>query len=92
MSPAEQAIESILLKERWVLIQGGHNRKSIKINNNNSSLYVNNQLFGKVVNSQFQCSDNYKPNAVVTVNTDSSQTMEHDESLITHPPANPNSK
>ena len=78
MSPAEQAIESKLLKERWVLIQGGYNRKSIKINSSNSSLYVNNQLFGKVENSQFQRSNNYKPNPVVTVNTDSSQTMEHD--------------
>jgi len=29
MSPEDRAIESILLKERWSLIQRGHNRKQI---------------------------------------------------------------
>ena len=29
MSPAEQKIESILLKERWLLIEGGFDCKSI---------------------------------------------------------------
>ena len=60
MSPAELAVESILLKERWTLIQGGHNRKSIRINSSNSSIYVNNQVFGKVTNSKFQHSNYYQ--------------------------------
>ena len=36
MSPAEQQVELILLKERWSLIQGGFDRKSIKIHNDNN--------------------------------------------------------
>ena len=62
LSPAEQEIESILLKERWSLIQGGFDRKSIKISSVNNSIHVNNQVFGRVVNSQFQCTNNYHPN------------------------------
>ena len=62
MSPAEQKIESILLKERWLLIEGGFDHKSIKISSVNHSIYVNNQVFGRVVNSQFQRTNNYHPN------------------------------
>ena len=62
MSPAEQKIESILLKEIWLLIKGGFDRKSIKISSVNHSIYVNNQVFGRVVNSQFQRTNNYHPN------------------------------
>ena len=43
-----------LLKERWSLIQNGHSRKSIKLNSQRSCIYLNNQLYGKVINSQFQ--------------------------------------
>ena len=62
MSPAEQKTESILLKERWLLIEGGFDCKSVKISSVNHSIYVNNQVFGRVVNSQFQCTNNYHPN------------------------------
>ena len=58
MSPSEQVIESILLKERWTLIQGGVGHKSIRISVN-SSIYVNNEVFGRVVDSQFQHTNNY---------------------------------
>ena len=54
LSPTERDIESILLKERWSLIQNGHSRKSIKLNSQCSCIYLNNQLYGKVINSQFQ--------------------------------------
>ena len=54
LSPTERAIESILLKERWSLIQNSHSRKSIKLNSQRSCIYLNNQLYGKVINSQFQ--------------------------------------
>ena len=54
LSPAERATESILLKERWSLIQKGHSRKSIKLNSQRGCLFLNNQLYGKVINSQFQ--------------------------------------
>ena len=55
MSPAELEIESILLKERWSLIQAGHHRNSIRINGwtNTIKFYLDNQVFGKVVNSKF---------------------------------------
>jgi len=66
LSPAEQKVESILLKERWTLIQGGHDRKAIKINSRTSSLYLNNKVYGKVVNSQFQRSAYFPPNPTTT--------------------------
>ena len=44
------------------MIQGGFDRKSIKISSVNNSIYVNNQVFGRVVNSQFQRTNNYHPN------------------------------
>ena len=59
MSPAELQIESLLLKERWSLIQAGHQRKSIRINSRTSSIYLNNQVFGKVINSKFVRSLNH---------------------------------
>lgn len=50
MSPAERATESILLKQRWLLIQSD-NTNRIKIRG--SSLFVNGRLHGRVINSQF---------------------------------------
>ena len=61
MSTAELQIESLLLKERWALIQAGHQRKSIRINSRTSSIYLNNQIFGKVVNSKFVHSQYHAP-------------------------------
>jgi len=52
MSPDERKIESALLKERWSLIQGGHERKNIKLSNN--CIVVNGCLHGEIVNSAFQ--------------------------------------
>ena len=49
MSQAERTIESLLMKERWHLIQTGIDHKSIKIQAAN--IYVNNKLQGKVCNS-----------------------------------------
>ena len=51
LSPNDRKINAILLHERWKLIQSGRNRNSIKVRN--STLYVNNQLFGKVTNGTF---------------------------------------
>jgi len=42
LSPEERAKESILLKERWGLIQKGAERKQIKLRN--GALFVDNQL------------------------------------------------
>ena len=54
MSQAERTIESLLMKERWRLIQTGIDRKSIKIQAAN--IYVNNKLHGKVCISSFTLS------------------------------------
>jgi len=74
MSPEDRAIESILLKEHWSLIQSGHNHKQIKISKNH--IYLNGHLRGKVVNSVFQrIKNNTQP---------SSQPMDHQQSSHTH--------
>ena len=48
LSPQEQAINSLLLKERWLLIQSGVQRKSIKLRAD--SILVNGKVHGKVSN------------------------------------------
>jgi len=51
MTREERLTESILLKERWSLIQSGLNRRAIKIRSN--KIFVINKLHGQVVNSSF---------------------------------------
>lgn len=55
MSKEDRDIQSVLLRERWNLIQTGVDRRSIKIRNN--CLYLNNKHFGKVQGNKFFCSD-----------------------------------
>ena len=43
--------ESMLLSERWNLIQSGIDRKLIKIRN--KQIYINNQLYGSIQDSRF---------------------------------------
>jgi len=83
LSPAEREIESILLKVRWSLIQKGHLRKSIKINSQRCCIYVNNQLFGKVVNSQFQQLASVQPIPESSSSVQSQQASIPDKPLIT---------
>ena len=45
-------IDSILMNERWKLIQAGHNRRSIKIRKN--SIFWNGNLFGHLDGSNFR--------------------------------------
>ena len=51
MSPNEHRHESILLKERWNLIQSGVSRKCIRLRAD--CLYVRNKLHSRVCNSKF---------------------------------------
>ena len=51
MSRAQRLQESILMQERWRLIQSGLSRKSIRVRGD--SLYVNHELHGRVLNSKF---------------------------------------
>ena len=52
LSQQERFTESLLMKERWKLIQSGHDRKVIKIRN--SSIFVNGRLHGRVSNNSLQ--------------------------------------
>ena len=49
MSKEERLIESLLLKERWSLIQSGIECKAIKIRSN--KIFVRNKLHGQIINS-----------------------------------------
>ena len=51
MSPTERATDSILLKQRWSLIQSGTDRQSLRIRG--SRLYCNSRLYGQVIDSKF---------------------------------------
>ena len=51
LSPEERVADTILMKERWRLIQAGQNRKDIKIVSN--KLLLKGKLHGNVVNSEF---------------------------------------
>ena len=50
MSQEDRNTESMLLRERWNLIQQGTDQRSIKFRN--KQIYVANQLFDKVQNSK----------------------------------------
>ena len=79
MTKEERVTESLLLRERWNLIQNGIDRKFIKIKN--FQIFVHNQLHGSVKGSQFQpCQrDTAKNSATNTISSsaDHSQ-MEQD--------------
>ena len=51
MTAKEKDIESLLLRERWNLIQNSTDHKVIKIYNH--LLYVNKKLYGEVKDSKF---------------------------------------
>ena len=76
LSPEQRLRESILLKERWKLIQDGTERKDIRIKNN--GLYVHNKLYGRLVNSVFHPSLN---------DSVTSQSLTSDPSTIVQPPS-----
>ena len=52
MSSEQRLQESVLMKERWILIQAGTERRNIRIRGN--SLYVCGNLHGRVINSKFE--------------------------------------
>ena len=55
MSLEERAEESLLMKERWGLIQSGIERGKIRIRNN--CLFVNGKVYGRIVNKSFKVED-----------------------------------
>ena len=58
MTASERAIESALLKQRWLLTEAGYHRKQIKFSNNR--IYVSGKIFGQVTNGELHCSENYQ--------------------------------
>ena len=64
LTPEERQRDSILLKERWTLIQSGVPRNSIRIRD--SRLFVKNKLFGHVDHSKFQFSSDNPSSALAT--------------------------
>ena len=58
MTVPEHAIESALLKQRWLLTEAGYDRKQIKFSKNR--VYVSGKTFGQVTNGEFHCSENYQ--------------------------------
>jgi len=68
MSQEERKTESILLSQRWSLIQSGVNKKDIRIKN--ATLYVKGKKHGHVVDFEFRESSSNKnhsrPNNTVT--------------------------
>ena len=62
----DRLVESLLLKERWSLIQSNVDRKLIKIRNN--KIFVKKKLHGQVINSTFVLS----PSQHVNIPMDSS--------------------
>jgi len=78
LTPEERKIESILLHERWNLIQQGINRKTIKLRNR--QILVNNRLHGKVSDFKFIKSSTNSPTASTTSTSTTPDSMEHQTS------------
>ena len=58
MIASECAIESALLKQRWLQTEAGYDSKQIKFSN--KCIYVSGKRFGQVTNGEFHCSENYQ--------------------------------
>ena len=58
MSTSQRNCESILLKERWSLIQSGILRKNIRIRED--ALLVNNKVYGRVADEKFQVNSEWQ--------------------------------
>jgi len=75
MTLEKRNTKSILLKERWNLIQQGYPHKAIKIRN--AYIYVNNQFYGRVIDSKFSQLSQLVP--VQAISTTPSETTTHTE-------------
>ena len=69
LTPEERQLDSILLKERWGLIQSGQNKKDIKIQG--TKLYLKGNLYGNVIDFNFVLYSNGElPGSATEQNTD----------------------
>ena len=89
LSRKEQMIESILLRQRRILIDSGTDRSRIRIRG--TSIYVNKQKYGYICQTPNDRSD-----SVINVETSEPQQRQHEQPVdITvidshNPPLNPN--
>ena len=70
LTPEERKAESLLLKERWALMQLGFDKQRIKIRN--KSIFVDNKLYGKYQDSELCRSDYNLPLPMSTSTNQSS--------------------
>ena len=76
LPPEARKVESLLLKERWQLIQNGKDRKDIRIRGN--SIFLSGKLLATVTNGELhkehltQCSNtpSINDNQATSINTD----------------------
>ena len=71
LTPEERKAESVLLKERWTLMQLGFDRKRIKLRN--KSIFVDSKLYGHYQNGAFQRSDFNPPLSQTTSTSETSE-------------------
>ena len=87
MSPKERKTESILLRERYILITSGTSKSDIKIRRN--ALYINNTKYGSATDSIFTfCSspsNTTQTSPVAPCNT-STNAASHEDVTEIHPP------
>lgn len=69
LTPEERKAESLLLKERWALMQLGFDKQRIKIRN--KSIFVDNKLYGKYQDSEL-CRSDYNPPLPMSTSTNQS--------------------
>ena len=62
----ERNIRSLLLKERWTLIQSGTERKSIKLQN--GKIFIGNRIHGEVIDSKLILSQNQNASSMMETN------------------------
>lgn len=85
LSPTNRKIEALLLKERWRLIESGVDRRHIKIRGSN--IYLNDQLHGKIIESELSLVSNPMESSK-GVNHQSSNTQSSSFSVSQVPPSN----
>ena len=78
LTKEERLIESILLHERWNLVQNGTDRKFIKIRN--TQIFVHNKLHGSVQGSKFQAFQHTNTNSSTFSQLEDQPPMEQDAS------------
>ena len=87
MSPKERNTESILLRERYILINSGTSKSDIKIRRN--ALYINNTKYDSATDSIFTLcsspSNTTQASPVAPCNT-STNAASHEDVTETHPP------